>query len=74
MSKKSNKKTFIIKKQPHPNALTLENFFTRDDAKIVSDARKGLEIKEARMNGVEPKMTNQLKRFLEEAKKESLKE
>lgn len=69
----SKKKTFILKNKPHPNPLTMENFFTRDDAKIASDARKGLEIKEARMNGVEPKMTNHLKMFLEAAKKESLK-
>ena len=68
------KKTFILKKKAHPYPLTMENFFTRDDAKIISDARKGLEIKQARMNGGEPKMTNQLKRFLDTAKKESLKE
>lgn len=70
----SKKKIFILKNKAHPNSLTMENFFTRDDAKIISDARKGLEIKQAKMNGIEPKMTNQLKRFLEAAKKESLKE
>lgn len=69
----SKKKIFILKTKKHPDALTLENFFTRDDAKIISDARKGLEIKQAKMKGVEPKMTNQLKRFLEKAKEESFK-
>lgn len=55
------KRTFIIANTQHPDSLTDENFFTRKDGLIVSNARKALELKQFKKSS--PK-TNQLIRFL----------
>ncbi|MBD8155778.1 hypothetical protein IFU23_05215 [Pantoea agglomerans] len=64
------KRTFILANTQHPDSLTDENFFTRKDALIVSNARKGLELKQAK---IPSKKTKQLIRFLEANAKKDLK-
>lgn len=58
---KEIKRTILLTVKKHPDALTIENFFTRDDAVIISNARNALEMKQAKRVG---RKTNQLKRFL----------
>ncbi|MBV5361885.1 hypothetical protein KVQ13_06680 [Klebsiella pneumoniae] len=41
--------------------ITNDNFFTRDDAVVISNARNALEMKQAKQVN---RKTNQLKRFL----------
>ncbi|EGI3993864.1 MULTISPECIES: hypothetical protein [Enterobacteriaceae] len=60
MSNKT-KRTIILTVKKHPDALTNDNFFTRDDAVVISNARNALEMKQAKQVN---RKTNQLKRFL----------
>jgi len=55
------KHTILLTVKKHPDALTSENFFTRDDAVVISNARNALELKQAKQVS---RKTNQLKRFL----------
>ncbi len=60
------KRTIILTRKKHPEPLTEENYFSRDDALIASNARKSLELKNSENYG---RKTNQLIRFISESKK-----
>lgn len=63
----SNKKNCmsILPVKKHPDSLTNDNFFTRDDAVVINNARNALEMKQGKQVS---RITNQLKRFLADNK------